>query len=181
MEESKKPTKDETYFKVLNCAVELEIRKGHLKWTMTELSRKSDVTRSLIYYYFGRSKLEIIEAAITIIGEEFAGLSEKRMKLWEEGRLQESLIEARALHDKAPHLCTYYINFRNKENDVGDALRKNEAKFLNKLRTFMPKASDAQINTIFAVYFGIVSAPNVGQEELVIFMQFMKDILGRLN
>jgi AcrR family transcriptional regulator len=177
----KKPTKDETYWKVLNCAVELEIRKGHLKWTMTELSRKSNVTRSLIYYYFGRSKLEIVEAAVSIISEEFAGLSTKRMQMWQEGRLEESLLEARSFHDKAPHLCTYYVSFRDKPNAVGDALKKSEASFRGKLKKFIPNASKEQINTIFAVYFGMVYAPKVGPKEIKVFIEIMKDILKKIK
>lgn len=179
--EDKKPNKDETYWKVLNCAVELEMKKGHLKWTMTELSRKSQVTRSLIYYYFGRSKIEIIEAAIQIIGEEFAGLSEKRMKMWKEGKLEESLLEARSFHEKSPHLCAYYINFRDKQNDVGKALLKLEKEYRSKLKAFAPKASQEQLNVIFAVYFGVVYAPNVGPKEIKIFMDIMKNLLQKLQ
>lgn len=177
----KKPTKDETYWRVLNCAVELEMTKGHLKWTMTELSRKSKVTRSLVYYYFGRSKIEIIEAAVSIIGEEFAGLSEKRMKMWEEGRFEESLIEAREFHDKAPHLCAYYITFRDKKNDVGKSLIKLENTFRRKLKKFMPRATDEQANTIFAVYFGMVYAPNVSEKEIKIFMPVMQGLISKLQ
>lgn len=179
--EEKKPTKDDTYWKVLNCAVELEMKKGHLKWTMTELSRKSNITRSLIYYYFGRSKLEIIEAAVSIIGEEFAGLSEKRMQMWEEGRFEESLLEARAFHDKAPHLCAYYINFRDKPNDIGKSLIKLENTFRRKIKKFIPKATNEQANAIFAVYFGIVYAPNVGEGEIKIFMPIMKSLMTKLQ
>ena len=52
--------KDETYWKILDAVIALEIRRGHQKWTISELSRLSGITRTLIYYYFGKSKLEIL-------------------------------------------------------------------------------------------------------------------------
>ena len=73
-----KTKKDEAFWKILNAAIELDYKKGHLKWTMTELSRRSGVTRSLIYYYFGRQKAAILKEAVKIVGEEFVGLNERR-------------------------------------------------------------------------------------------------------
>ena len=49
-------SKDETFWSVLYSAIELDFKRGHLRGTMSELSRMSNVTRSLIYYYFGKSK-----------------------------------------------------------------------------------------------------------------------------
>ncbi|MCB0377735.1 MAG: TetR/AcrR family transcriptional regulator [Bdellovibrionales bacterium] len=172
----KKPSKDETYWKVLNCAIELEFKKGHLKWTMTDLSRKSKVTRSLIYYYFGRSKMSILEEAVKVIGEEFVGMSEKRLTFWREGAFEESLLEARKLYERMPYLCAFYLNYRQLPNDIGEALLKLEKAFLRKIANFAPKASKEEVNTIFAVYFGICFSPNVGIKEIKIYAQFIKQI-----
>lgn len=49
-------TKEEVYFLVCNAILKLEVSKGHLKWTISEVSRISKITRSLIYYYFGKEK-----------------------------------------------------------------------------------------------------------------------------
>ena len=57
------PNKDETYLKILQTVLRLEFQKGHLKWSISEISRISGVTRSLIYYYFGQKKEEIMEEA----------------------------------------------------------------------------------------------------------------------
>lgn len=180
-EEKKENTKDETFWQILNSALELEFRKGHLKWTMTELSRKSGVTRSLIYYYFGREKMDIMQAAVNIIGEEFVGLNDKRMQLWSQGQFKESLMQARDFYDKAPFLCAFVLNYRDKPNSIGEALVKIEKGFIDKIKQFAPKASQAQVNTLYALYFGICFSPYVGEEEIEIFAHFVQDVFGKFN
>ncbi len=181
MTAEEKNKKDEIYWKVLNGALELEFKKGHLKWTMTELSRKSKITRSLIYYYFGRSKMSILQAAVSIIGEEFIGLSNKRMEMWKQGHFEEGLLEARQFYEKMPYLCAFYLNYRDKPNEIGEALVAIEKAFHRKIHQMAPKASKAQTNTIFAVYFGVVYSPNIGPEEIKIFTGFMTDIFKKLK
>ena len=178
---SEKNKKDDIYWKVLNCALELEFKKGHLKWTMTELSRKSKITRSLIYYYFGRSKMDILEAAISIIGEEFIGMSDKRIDLWKKGEFEAGLMEARKFYDRMPFLCAFYLNYRTRPNEIGEALLKIDKAFKRKLKQNAPNATPAQINTLFAVYFGVAYSPYVGPEEIKLFTSFIKDIFKKLK
>lgn len=179
---SKKNSKDDVYWKVLNCALELEFKKGHLKWTFSDISRKSKITRSLIYYHFGRSKMDILQAAIDIIGKEFTGIDDpKRQALWYSEKYEESLLEARHIYEKMPHLCAFYMNHRKQPNQVGQALDSIEKGFKKRLKTLAPTATPSQINTLFAVYFGIAYAPEVGAEEIKIFAQFIKSILGKVN
>jgi AcrR family transcriptional regulator len=176
-----KNKKDEIFWKVLNCALELEFRKGHLKWTMTELSRKSQITRTLIYYYFGRSKMDILRAAVDIIGEEFIGMSQKRVDMWKKGELEEGLLETRQFYDRMPFLCAFHMNYRDRPNEIGEALIKIEKSFKRKLRQQAPNATPAQINTLFAVYYGIAFSPGIGPEEIKIFISFMKSIFKKLS
>ncbi len=181
MTTDEKNKKDDIYWKVLNCALELEFKKGHLKWTMTELSRKSKITRSLIYYYFGRSKMSILQAAVNIIGEEFIGMSEKRIDMWKKGEFEAGLQEVREFYDKMPYLCAFYLNYRERPNDIGQALLKIETDFKRKIKQNAPKASPAQLNTLFAVYFGIAYSPNVSHEEIKIFTEFIRSIFKTLQ
>ncbi len=179
---TEKNKKDEVYWQVLNCAIELEFKKGHLKWTMTELARKSKITRSLIYYYFGQSKIDILRAAVDIIGKEFTGVDNlKRMELWLKEDFEQSLIEAREIYEKMPHLCSFYLNYREKNNEIGEALQQIEKSFMKKIKVRAPKATQQQINTLFAVYFGIGYSPFVGRAEIKIFAQFIKQIFTQLK
>jgi len=179
---SGKIRKDDVYWKILNCALELEFRKGHLKWTLSDVSRKSKITRSLIYYHFGRSKMDILQAAIDIIGKEFTGVDNpRRQSLWFSEKYEESLLEARQIYEKMPHLCAFYLNHRNQPNQVGQALETIERGFKKRIKTIAPTATPAQINTLFAVYFGIGYAPGVGAEEVKIFAQVIKSVLKKMN
>ena len=146
---AEKNSKDKVYWSILNSAIELDIKKGHLKWTLSDLSRKSDITRSLIYYYFGKGKKNILTEAIKIIGEEIIGLNEERMKLWETGQLVESMKKARELNDKAPYIPLFILENQNKQNDIGETLREIQNNFIKKLKHFFPGLSDGQISGIY--------------------------------
>lgn len=173
--------KDNTYWKVVNSAIELELSKGHLRWTLSDLSRKSKVTRSLIYYYFGRSKLNILLEAVRIIGEEFIGLSQQRLKLWDNGEYKKSLEQARLFYEQKPHLCLFYLTHRFKKNEIGSALQAIEKSFKKKIKSKVPNANSPQINALFAVYFGIAFAPEVTEAEISVFTSFMKTLLKKMN
>lgn len=171
--------KDEIFWQILNAAIELDFKKGHLKWTMTDLSRKSGITRSLIYYYFGRSKSEILKAGVKIVGEEFVGLTPDRMEAWKGDKFLESLSLARSIYEKSPFLCAFYLNNRNMDHEVGLALRDVEKSFISKLKENFPSARVDQINTLFAVYFGIVFSPHVGKEEMSLFVKMVQGLLQK--
>lgn len=151
--------KDEAFWKILSAAVELDHKKGHLKWTMTELSRRSGVTRSLIYYYFGRQKLSILKEGVKLLGEEFVGLNERRMQMWKEGRFFESLKESHDIYAQAPYLCAFYLTYRVMQNEIGESLRQLEGEFLKRIKQFLPSLTTAQVKAIFSVYFGAVFSP----------------------
>ena len=67
-------SKEEIYFMVLNAILKMEIAKGHLKWTLSDISRESKVTRSLIYYYFGKEKKAVLATAYQYLVERFYSL-----------------------------------------------------------------------------------------------------------
>lgn len=173
-----KTKKDEAFWKILNAAIELDYKKGHLKWTMTELSRRSSVTRSLIYYYFGRQKASILKEAVKIVGEEFVGLNERRLKMWKEGLFFESLKESHDLYQQAPYLASFYLNSRNSHNEIGESLRSIEKEFLKRIQQFLPDLNESQVRAIFSVYFGAVFSPFSDDEVLKYVVRVLKRIFG---
>ncbi len=163
--------KDQTYWKVLSAAIELDFKKGHLKWTLSELSRKSKVTRSLIYYYFGRSKMSILDEAIKIIGDELVGLNEERMALWKSGKFVESLLAARFFHTKAPFISSFVMAHVHAENPVGERLRDIEQMFISKIQNFFPKLSQPEVEAVYAIYWGAVFCPIGDESSMRLIMQ----------
>lgn len=162
--------KDEKYWNILNHAVRLEVTKGHLRWTMTDLSRASGVGRTLIYHYFGKTKESIIQEALKLIADEVFGLSTERLQLWQEGRIQESVSKSRELLEKAPHLREFYIHWRQKPSEVQEHLIQVEKRYTQKLKLLKKDLSADQAKAIFAVLFGLVMTPelNIKTIELVL-------------
>lgn len=151
--------RDETFFKVLNAALELDFRKGHMRWTMSDLSRKSAITRSLIYYHFGRSKVGILQEAVRMIGEEFIGARPDRVQMWKEGKMVDSLKASRSLAKESPHIGQFYLAHRDRPTEIGESLRKIERDYLRKLGLLYPQMGDGELRTLFTVFFGVCFSP----------------------
>lgn len=175
--EFKKNSKDDSFWKILSAAIELDVKKGHLKWTLSDLSRKSGITRSLIYYYFGRSKVSILREAVNMIGEDLCGLSEERTQLWKEGRLLESMQQARLVYEKAPYIGTFMLEHLQQDNEIGESLRQTQNAFLQKIKTFFPSASSTEIKAVFTIYWGLNFAPDVDDGVIHIVIEMMKKAL----
>lgn len=173
--------KDQTYWKVLSAAIELDFKKGHQKWTLSELSRKSKVTRSLIYYYFGRSKMSILDEAIKIIGDELVGLNDSRMTLWKQGRFVESLLEARFFHQKAPFISSFVMAHVRADNSIGERLREIEQSFISKIRSFFPQLSNPEVDAVYAIYWGAVFCPIGDENSMMLVMKSLNQTFFKLT
>ena len=161
-----KDQKDIQYWAVLDAVIRLEVSRGHLKWKLTEVARLSGVGRPLIYYYFGKSKPEIVHAALKIIGDEFFGLSAERMRLWETGQVAESIFKTRELMLRAPHIAQFYFHWRHQKSEVGQYFRSLEKRYLNKLAKLNPNLSNTEIEGLFAVFFGLILLPDLKAETI---------------
>lgn len=158
--------KEEIYWSVLNAAILLDFNRGHLRWSMSELSRTSKVTRSLIYYYFGKSKENILLEGVKMIGEEFFGLNPARMELWAKGKIAESVIESRRLLEKSPNMAAFYMVYRDDKTAFGDSVQSLEREYKQKLKKFF-KGSDSSMESIFGLFMGLVLAPALSDEAVV--------------
>ena len=171
--------RDSTFWRVLNAALELDFRKGHLKWTMSDLSRKSGITRSLIYYHFGRSKSSILRQAISVIGEEIVATNPERTAMWREGRWAETVKLSRDVVNQAPNLCNFYLTHRERPTEIGEEIRSLEEAYVRKLQRLFPEFEPAAIRAMFAFFFGIVFAPHVDDEVVKVAIRALKKLTGR--
>lgn len=176
---TQKITKEEIYWKVLNAVLNLDFKKGHQKWTISEVSRMSGVGRPLIYYYFGRSKISLLLEAVRLIGEELMGLNENRLKFWESGAIAQSVITSRNILQKTPILGSFYLAHRFKESEIGAALRQLEKEYFKKMKIFFPKASSSELEALFGLFLGLVLAPSISDqavEQAVQYLRLLDDI-----
>lgn len=182
MRQAKAPVKgkqkDEAFWDVLNAALELDFRKGHLKWTMSELSRKAGITRSLIYYHFGQSKPGILVEAVKLVSSELLGTSRSRLDMWSQGKWYESIHRSRQVTASAPHLAQFYLMHRDRPTEIGQMLQDMEKTYLKKLRTIFPQLSDVQIRAVFTLFFGVVFCPLVDQAVIEVVVDKLKGVVG---
>ncbi len=166
--------KDKIYFNILNSVLRLEVVKGHLRWKIADLSRLSGVQRTLIYYYFGKSKESILETALKFIGDEFFGFSAERMALWKEGKIKESIVRGRELVAQAPHVTQFFFHWRHQKSEVSTQLRNLEKRYPKKLKEFFPNLSQTDCEAIFTVFWGLVLVPELSDEVLDRVLKAMK-------
>lgn len=171
-----KQSRDQTFWKVLNAALDLDFRKGHLKWTMSELSRKSSITRSLIYYHFGRSKSAILQEAVRVIGEELIGVEAERMETWKSGDWARAVTRSRHMMDESPSLLNFYLLHRSRPTEVGESIRALEGDYIKKLQVLFPHLSKPAHHALFAFFWGVTFAPDVDNEALEIALEALKKL-----
>lgn len=113
--------KEQVYFKICDSVLLHELIKGHLKWSLSDISKHSGITRSLIYYYMGKEKEQILQEAIRFMLELFFNTNmDKRMGV--EGRMELVLTQIRQM----PHIFLYYVSERIKTSDYGMMIRERE-------------------------------------------------------
>ncbi len=66
-------SKEKNFWDILDAAVTLDVQKGHLKWSITDVAKNSGHSRTLVYYYFGKSKENILKEAINFFNRFVLG------------------------------------------------------------------------------------------------------------
>lgn len=157
----KSSSKEQTIFHISACALTLEISKGHLKWMVTELERKSGVSRSLIYRYLGSTKKEILRNAFEIFVKQFYGLEKKAYA----EPLPKQIKRARQQIIDYPETALFYQKWRMIESDQAREFMRIEEKFQKKLRKLFPRFSQEEILAAHACIHGLATAPFLSPEQ----------------
>jgi AcrR family transcriptional regulator len=146
--------------------VRLDVIRGHLKWKVSDLARGVGVSRPLIYYYFGRTKLEIIKGAIELISQDYYAFSGPRQNMAHEGLLLESVLATRKILERAPQLAAFYQRWRFENSVIGDQLKEIESRYQKKLENAFPHLKKPQVLSLHANLHGIVTAPFLNENDL---------------
>jgi len=171
-------SKDQIHRIILVAALELDSKRGYLRWTISDLSRRSKTTRSLIYYYFGSDKEKILIEAVRLIGSELFGLSRTRLALWKSGKIAESIWESRKMFERHPQLHAYFIQQREADTSVGQEIRELEKKHLQKVKHFFPDLTTQERAMITSMIVGLVFARDIDQESVAFAVE---ESIGRLR
>lgn len=144
---------------ILIKVISLEVNKGHLKWKVSDLARLCHVSRSLVYYHFGKTKQEILMACLELLATEYYGLNRPNADWVFDGSLPEILLRARRLHMQTPAIAAFYQRWRVQDSPLKDRLEKYELEFQQKLKKAHPHLSTAKILAIHGIFHGLVTAP----------------------
>lgn len=145
-------SKEDIYFAVCNAILKMEVAKGHLKWTLTDISRESGITRSLIYYYFGKEKKSALQEAYKFVLSNFFNI-ERTKSMGIRERLKKVLEDVK----KMPYLFVLYYLERNTGGEIGLMIREAEGMLLQALKKEFPKLNDNQILEIYLKELGAIT------------------------
>lgn len=153
-------------FSLVNTILAHENQKGHLKWKVSEVARASKVSKSLVYYYLGSTKEEILDSCIRIGCEEFYGLSAERTKMIESGDLMSSIKYTREIFIKNYAFSAFYVRWRMTPTEIGRKLEEYDIRYQQKLARLFPHLTDTERIALQSVFHGLVVSPQLDDESL---------------
>lgn len=153
-------------FTLVNTILAFENQKGHLKWKVTEIARASKVSKSLVYYYLGSTKEQILDSSIRIGAEEFYGLTPERVAMIQAEGIIASVMYTRGIFLKNYAFTTFYLRWRKSPTGIGEKLREYDDRYQQKLKALFPHLSDTERIALQAVFQGLVIAPTLDEDSL---------------
>ncbi len=164
---------------ILNLVLMSEVTKGHLKWKVADLSRKLNVSRSLIYYHFGKSKDAILESCYDMIAQEFYGLNldKSPLRKLDENLIKNSLLKTQSIYLNNPAIVIFFHRWRIKPSEIQTKIIKIEDQFRKQLQAVFPELSPTDIKTLHTLMHGVVTAPFASPEVVKTVSQLIQSFL----
>ncbi len=162
--------KDRVYFSVCSAILKMEVEKGHLKWGLTDISRESKITRSLIYYYFGKEKELILKEAYRFILEIFFTPALKYRTRSIPERMKRTLEHM----DLMPYLFVLYFLQKKADSDIGKMLRKAEEDLFVYMKKLLPELSEQEILELYLKELGAIAFHLPMDQVERLFGQYLK-------
>jgi AcrR family transcriptional regulator len=149
----------------MNAAITLDITKGHLQWTISELARKTQIQRTLIYYHFGKEKIDILLEACHLFGKIYAGISSEQEGKFEEDDYFNGLKFARDTLKDCPSLAPFYFINRDRENEISKLIKSYHSQGL-KMRSDNLNGNKTLAKAVFSFQIGLALFDGLADDEL---------------
>jgi AcrR family transcriptional regulator len=157
---------------ILEAMVRLENEKGHLGWKISELARAAGVSRALVYYHFGRTKQDILDAGIEILAAEYFGITEERASLLRAGKGWDSALRSRQMTAARPSFVVFYLRWRaQKMSPLAAKFVDIERRYQAMLATAYPQLSPEKVGALHGIMHAVVTAPFLTDEALEVLRQ----------
>lgn len=164
-------SKSATKYQIAICTIVLDINSGHLKWQIAELARKAGVSRTIIYRYFGGSKIEILRKSIHIFYEHNYNLEDYSTL----DQLPAFIIKVQQTMCHYPDVNRFYLKWRFLEAPLKAEFLAIEDTFYRKLKKLFPACPDQQILAIQLCIYAMTTAPFLSSKDIhVTFNFFLK-------
>lgn len=157
------------------CVLQLEIAKGHLKWKVTDLESRANVSRSLVYRYLGSTKEEILRNALRLFTESFYGFSEDGLSI----PFPERVRRTRDFLIAHPEAIQFYQKWRALDTWVSRELMRAEEKFQRKLKKLYPALNELQVFMVHGFLHGLVTAPFLTGDQSLECAQELERLMTR--
>ncbi len=145
------------FLRILQNFIRLEVKKGHLKWKITDLAKQAGVARTSIYYHFGKSRAEMIKTAVDVLMTKVMGLDPNDVKLWASGRYSEAVIFSKEMVEECPEMIQFYYFWKNNPGtEIEQRIRSYEASYIRKLQKTFPQLSDEMAEVIYTFLQSLV-------------------------
>lgn len=155
-------SKSATLLRISHTVFQLEERHGHLGWKVTDLVRKTKLSRSLIYTYLGSSKKEILLSALRYFLQNFYAL--EKFENPEGPWIQIKYARERMI--QFPEAIIFYQKWRARNSWLQAEFVAIERKFQHRLKSDFPHLTETQVLGLHAVIHGLVTAPFLTSQEV---------------
>ena len=130
----------------------LEVNKGHLKWSISDLARFSKISRPLIYYHLGKDKTELRKIAWdTMLTTLFSLENEKTLGI--KKRIASIVEKVNA----SPYLFVLFFLEKNSNSEIGKLIQSHEQKLFKVLKKNYPSYTEDDILKIYLLQLGAVA------------------------
>ncbi len=158
---NKENTKDDTYFKICNAVTKLEVSKGHLAWRLSDIAKEANVTRSLIYYYFGKEKEVILEEAFRFMLDLFFNLDRK-----DSVGVKERIKHVSAQIRSMPWIFILFYLQKDTDSEIGRLIRAAESKLLDIFESDFPDKTREELLKLYVLELGCVTFKTLAPEQI---------------
>lgn len=166
LDHKKERTKADYIDKIMDSVIQLEVRQGHLQWRMSDLARQSGVTRSLLYYYFGKDTEKILKQAVHYYISIFLDFHLERTQKIKQGEIVALIAQARKRLMQRPYLLQFYFQHRFEKSEVSHLFEKAENQYFRNLKESLPRKWQPFSRVLWAFVFGLAIQPSFSEEEL---------------
>lgn len=157
--------KEEVFFRICNSVLKKEVEKGHLQWTISDVARDAEVTRSLVYYYFGKEKEKVFTEAWKYMISLFFQFSDVGKSTPINERMYGILQSMRRM----PYLFILFFLQKSRDTEIAKEISKAEEQLLDIFQQEYPSYSRTQILRLYLMELGAIAYNLKPEDALEVF------------